>query len=279
MTVLEGLSNIIREQIQQNIKKFIVYPYGICGYMTKKAIDRLDADRFAFAVDDKKCFLYDHVKSFAYLSGYEPQENTAVIIATHNQRLFEVLFDKASQLNKFKIINAFPLKVGKHSWGPLVNENGYLIESIGAFCSFAEGVQVVANHNMAQVSTCALFNGIDLDLSEYFLEQVEQVPFERLMDHKKARIGHDVWLGRNVIVCNGANIGNGAVAAAGSVIIKDIPDYAVVGGVPAKIIKYRYAPDIIEKLNQIRWWDWPDEWIAQRFHDFYNINTFLEKYF
>ncbi|MGP1599333.1 CatB-related O-acetyltransferase [Peptoanaerobacter stomatis] len=279
MTVLESLKNIITDNINKNIKKFIVYPYGICGYMTKKVIDSIDIDKFEFAVDDSKCLIYDYVKNFDYLEKYNVKENTAIIIATHNNQLFNILFDKVSKLNKFNIINAFPLKVGKHSWGPLINENGYLIESIGSFCSFADGVHVVANHNMNQVSTCSLFNGIDLDISEHFFKQVENVPLERVMNHKKTVIGNDVWLGRNVIVCNGADIGNGVIAAAGSVIINDIPEYAVVGGVPAKVIKYRYTRDIIEKLNYIKWWDWTDECIAQRFKDFYDIDAFLKKYF
>ena len=95
----------------------------------------------------------------------------------------------------------------------------------------------------------------------------------------KSIIGNDVWLGRNVIVTNGSNIGNGVIAAAGAVITKDIPDYAVVAGVPAKIIRYRFSEEQIQKLNEIKWWDWPLETIAKRQDDFVNIDVFLEKYY
>lgn len=76
---------------------------------------------------------------------------------------------------------------------------------------------------------------------------------------KKSVIGHDVWIGKNVIISNGANIGNGVIAAAGAVITKDVPDYAIVGGVPARIIRYRYTPEQIGTLNRIQWWNWTDD--------------------
>lgn len=88
-----------------------------------------------------------------------------------------------------------------------------------------------------------------------------------------------MWLGRNVIITNGANIGNGVIAGAGAVITKDIPDYAVVVGVPARIIYYRYNETQIEALNRIKWWDWTDEEIRERFEDFYiHIDEFIKKY-
>ena len=96
---------------------------------------------------------------------------------------------------------------------------------------------------------------------------------------KKSIIGNDVWLGRNVIITNGANIGNGVIAAAGAVITKDIPDYAVVAGVPARIIRYRYTAEQIEHLNQIKWWDWTDEEIIERQDDLsLPIDEFIRKY-
>lgn len=72
----------------------------------------------------------------------------------------------------------------------------------------------------------------------------------------------------NIIITNASNIGNGVIAGAGTVITKDVPDYAVVGGVPARIIKYRYNPEQIRKLNEIAWWDWLDEKIIACYDDF-----------
>ena len=96
---------------------------------------------------------------------------------------------------------------------------------------------------------------------------------------KKIKIGNDVWLGQNVLITNGSNIGNGVIAGAGAIITKDVPDYAVVVGVPARIIRYRYTPEQIKELNKIAWWDWTDEEIRDRFEDFYlPIEDFLKKY-
>ena len=99
------------------------------------------------------------------------------------------------------------------------------------------------------------------------------------MKNDKVVIGNDVWLARNVIITNGAKIGNGVIAAAGAVITKDVPDYAVVAGVPARVIRYRYNPEQIKALNKIAWWDWSDDEIRERFDDFYlPIDDFIKKY-
>jgi len=95
----------------------------------------------------------------------------------------------------------------------------------------------------------------------------------------RSRIGNDVWLGRNVIVTNYANIGNDAVAGAGTVITQDVPDYAIVVGAPARIIRYRYSPEEIQSLNKIAWWDWPDDDIRERYDDLYlPVKEFIRKY-
>ncbi|MEY0719389.1 CatB-related O-acetyltransferase [Providencia alcalifaciens] len=78
-----------------------------------------------------------------------------------------------------------------------------------------------------------------------------------------SKIGNDVWIGVNSIILDGVKIGNGAIIAAGSVVTKDIPDYAIVGGIPAKIIKYRYPPNEIKILNEISWWDLDEECLKE----------------
>lgn len=77
-----------------------------------------------------------------------------------------------------------------------------------------------------------------------------------MLDSKQTLIGNDVWIGRGVVISGGVTIGDGAVVAASSVVTKDVPPFAIVGGVPAKIIKFRFEKEKIALLRELHWWDW-----------------------
>ena len=72
-------------------------------------------------------------------------------------------------------------------------------------------------------------------------------------------IGNDVWIGRNAVIKDGVTVGDGAIIGTSAVVTKDVPPYAIVVGVPARIIRYRFSPEIIEALLELRWWDLPLE--------------------
>lgn len=80
---------------------------------------------------------------------------------------------------------------------------------------------------------------------------------------KHIEIGNDVWIGRRCLILDGVNIGDGAIVAAGAVVTKDIPPFAIVGGVPAKVIKIKYTQEMVEKLEQLKWWNLSDEEITK----------------
>lgn len=91
-------------------------------------------------------------------------------------------------------------------------------------------------------------------------------------------IGNDCWIGDRVEIVGGKKIGDGAVVLTGAVVTEDIPPYAVVGGVPARILKYRFNSQTISSLLSIAWWDFPLSWFEENSSQLCNIDVFLQEY-
>ena len=83
------------------------------------------------------------------------------------------------------------------------------------------------------------------------------------MPEETTTVGNDVWIGCNVVVLPGVTIGDGAVVAAGSIVTKDVPPYAIVAGSPARVLRYRWDEKTVERVAALRWWDWDDHKIKQ----------------
>lgn len=88
-------------------------------------------------------------------------------------------------------------------------------------------------------------------------------------------IGNDVWIGSSAKIMEGVTIGDGAVVAAGAIVTRDVPPYAIVGGIPAKIIKYRFDTETIQKLIELKWWDKNQAWIKEHADDFEDVEKLL----
>ena len=97
---------------------------------------------------------------------------------------------------------------------------------------------------------------------------------------RPVRIGHDTWIGHGAIIMKGVTVGDGAVVASNAVVTKDVPPYAIVGGLPAKVIKWRHPPALVNRLQELAWWDWDHERLRCALPDFRALSTeaFLEKY-
>lgn len=147
---------------------------------------------------------------------------------------------------------------GKNSYGkPIVHwENDKAKLVIGSYCSIAANVHIYlgGNHNINWVTTYPLGASLETKTNPFNIESVGH-PFTK----GDVIIGNDVWIADNVTIMSGVTIGDGAVIANNSHIIKDVEPYSLVGGNPAKHIKYRFSQEQIKKLLEIKWWDWEDE--------------------
>lgn len=140
---------------------------------------------------------------------------------------------------------------------------------IGRFCSIADGVKIMGPDHPTDRFTSHLFTYIDREA-----KIANITPTEYFKLHQPAPIiGNDVWIGEDVTLKTGITIGHGAVIAAKSVVTKDVPPYAIVGGIPAKIIRFRFSDEIIQRLLTLEWWNYkPSDLPSQKM----DINDFIE---
>lgn len=126
--------------------------------------------------------------------------------------------------------------------------------TIGKYCSIAQNVKVgLGKHPLYYVSTSPIFYSANNPLRVSF---TKDSPFD---EYSPVNIGSDVWIGTNVTILDGVSIGDGAVIGANSLIVKDVEPYAIVGGVPGKLIRRRFDDQIISALIDLKWWDFPIE--------------------
>lgn len=152
------------------------------------------------------------------------------------------------------------LSIGAHTYGYDADTFrlfmlGARIE-VGAYCSFGPEVRVLAGseHMLDRPSTfpftAALFDPAQGNAGE-------------AIDRGPTVIGNDVWIGLGAVVLSGVRVGDGAVIGAATVVTRDVPPYAVVVGNPARIVRYRFPPDLRERLLRVQWWRWSEEQIRQ----------------
>ena len=142
---------------------------------------------------------------------------------------------------------------------------------IGKFCSISDFCVIgLPGHNINTISSSPLFSEVNNGTkSSWVKKDLPQEPIN-------IKIGNDVWIGYRAIIPTNVTIGDGAVIAAGAVVVKDVPPYAIVGGVPARVIRYRFSQEIIDRLLELRYWEKNDEEIKANLPLFQNENFSIE---
>jgi len=147
--------------------------------------------------------------------------------------------------------------------------------TVGNFCSIAAYTRInPGNHPTWRVTT----SHSTYRRKQYGLDEVDDTEFFEWRKSHPCEIGHDVWIGHNVTVLAGVKIGTGACIGAGAVVTKDIPPYAIAVGVPAKVIRYRFDEETIERITATEYWNWSREKLETNFADLRNVDEFLFKH-
>lgn len=179
------------------------------------------------------------------------------------------LIDTKSRVNHkakiYRFARIVDSSIGRYSY---IGINSWIVNAeVGQFCSIATDVNIgLAEHTIDYLSTSPIFTEKINGTGYSWVKQNLINPTPRTY------IGNDVWIGYRALIKSGIKIGNGAIVGAGAVVTKNIPPYAIVAGVPAKIIRYRYSQKVIDRLGKLNWWEM-DELLLQKNIDLFQRNA------
>lgn len=165
-----------------------------------------------------------------------------------------------------RIVNS---KIGSYTY--IASNTKIFRTEIGKFCSIASDVIIGPGvHPTNYVSTHPIFYSNKKQCGISFAEK------SFFQETKNVTIGNDVWIGTKVVILDGVSIGDGAIVAAGAIVKENVPPYAIVGGIPAKVIKFRFDDKKISKLMQLKWWDKSEEWLKANCEKMRDIDSLLK---
>ena len=281
-------------------KEVWIYGAGAGGKIVKRVLDDLNIKYDGFVdknanrmLSVEGCCVKTPDRGFSKnaffvvsLCAYEPTVvNTLIDIGIELKNIFYPVCGE--EVNKEDIVYK-GCRIGRYTYGyEELLEAFPAAESIGRYCSINSTARIWDNHSLDCVTTSPLLDHpMFMDWDMYL--QAEQmarkygkhngnVKCERshIRNNKPVVIGNDVWIGANVIILPGVEIKDGAVIAAGAVVTRNVPAYAIVGGVPAKILKYRFDGKIIDELLKIKWWEWPHDKIIENMELLYQPELFV----
>lgn len=211
--------------------------------------------------------------------------NNLYIRFLFRKRLKISYFAIVSRSSRFEGLNKLAKRSvfsGYMGLGSYIGRNSQIFGRVGRYTSIASNCEVIRGRHPFEkpfVSTCPMFvstkkqNGISFTNKQLFNESkyVDGTNYPVI-------IGNDCWIGNGASIIAGVTIGDGAVVLSHAVVTKNVPPYAIVGGVPAKILRYRYSAEEIDFLLKFKWWDKNIEWLKKNHHLMLNIDILMKEY-
>jgi len=195
---------------------------------------------------------FDHLKKSILLAKIQ--------VKNPSSKFYNGAFVYNSKLSKFNVVfnqtNIIDSTIDSHTY--IQKKSNVYNAKIGKYCSIASNVSIgLGIHRIDGVSTHPSFFFKNTPLAKTYSQ------YDTFEASKEIKIGNDVWIGQNAVVLDGVIIGNGAIIAAGAVVTKNVMPYSIVGGVPARHLKYRFDDETILFLEKSEWWNYPEEWFEK----------------
>lgn len=288
----------LREEIVNiNGRRIVIWGASDAGRIVMEVLVELGYDVFCFVdknSDELNSFMGKQVKNIDFLT---PDIHYLII---GMQAFRNDVWEKFTSFGFMEKDFCYPLsysrkdilyrgcQVGRFTYGyEALLSNFPLASSIGRYCSINVTARIWNNHPVDYVTTHPILDvpafhpgkSRDRYLNKYG-KYFDNSPYENslIRNNKAVIIGNDVWIGANVVILPGVSIGDGAIVAAGAVVTKDVKPYSIVGGVPAKIIKYRFPEKMIKMFLEVAWWEWSHEQIERNIEFFYRPEEFIKRF-
>lgn len=194
---------------------------------------------------------------------------------------FSVGFGRNCYFEGMNKLHANSYFEGNLGLGSYIGPNSYILGEIGRYSSIAPYVKVIHGrhpYTAPYTSTNPIFYSLQKQNGVTFTKESRFDEFVFFDKEKKIpiSIGNDCWIGERALLIGGIKIGDGAVVLAGAVVTKDVPPYSIVGGVPSKIVKYRYDNQTVEFLLKFKWWEKDVNWLSKNINLMNNIELLIK---